>query len=94
MTSWFQMQSQPVLFMGFVMASSLIGSLDKLVVSLSSTNDVTKMLHTILDKITTYILIFAVLFKKAETIPSQEMGTPSMIWVSLFILDFVSTWFN
>ena len=88
------MQSQPVLFMGFVMASSLIGSLDKLVVSLSSTNDVTKMLHTILDKITTYILIFAVLFKKAETTPSAEMGTPSMIWVSLFILDFVSTWFN
>jgi hypothetical protein len=89
------MQSQPVLFMGFVLASSLIGSLDKLVVSLSTaTNDVTKMLHTILDKITTYILIFALLFKKAEATPSQDMGTPSMIWVSLFILDFVSTWFN
>ena len=52
------------------------------------------MLLTILDKITSYMILFALIATiKANTLV-ENMGIQSMIWVSIFILDFVSTWFT
>lgn len=47
-----------------------------------------------MDKITSYMMIFALVATIKLKTKSEDMGTPSMIWVSIFILDFVSTWFR
>jgi hypothetical protein len=52
------------------------------------------MLHVIFDKITSYILIFALIAYIKTHTGSEEMGNSSMIWVTLFIIDFTSTWFR
>jgi len=52
------------------------------------------MLQTIMDKITSYMMIFALVATIKLQTKTENMGTPSMIWVSIFILDFVSTWFG
>jgi len=52
------------------------------------------MLLTIIDKITSYILLFGLVANIKMRTEAKDMGHPSMIWVSLFILDFVSTWFT
>lgn len=52
------------------------------------------MLQIIFDKITSYVLIFGLIAYIKTHTGSEEMGNPSMIWVSLFIMDFTSTWFR
>jgi hypothetical protein len=52
------------------------------------------MLTTIMDKITTYVLLFSVIGHcKLNTNP-EEMGATAMVWVTMFIIDFMSTWFK
>jgi hypothetical protein len=47
-----------------------------------------------MDKITSYVLIFALIANIRRETDAEDMGHPSMIWVTLFILDFTSTWFR
>lgn len=47
-----------------------------------------------MDKITSYVLLFGLIANIKRYTDPEEMGHPSVIWVSLFILDFVSTWFR
>jgi hypothetical protein len=59
--SWFFLIQQPVIFMGFIFSSIAIGNLDKLILNGGKIEEVTTMINTIVDKITTYILIFSVI---------------------------------
>jgi hypothetical protein len=52
------------------------------------------MLMLVMDKITSYVLIFALISYIKTHTDSEDMGHPSMIWVSMFIMDFTSTWFR
>jgi hypothetical protein len=52
------------------------------------------MINTIVDKITTYILIFSVIAHLKQTTEASKMGEPTTLWVSFFILDFSSAWFR
>lgn len=59
MACWFCLQLQPVIYLAMVSAQIVIGDLDKLILSLDSRpQQVTLMLTTIMDKITTYLLLF------------------------------------
>jgi hypothetical protein len=51
-------------------------------------------LEIVIDKITSYVLLFALIANIRRHTDAEDMGPPSMVWVTLFILDFVSTWFR
>lgn len=73
----------------------VIGNLDKLVLTMSTRpQQVTIMLTTIMDKITTYMLLFGTIAHIQVNTDSEAMATPALIWVTMFILDFMSTWFK
>jgi hypothetical protein len=52
------------------------------------------MLFQITEKITSSMLIFAVVSKMKIHMQNEEIGWQSFLWVSIFILDFVSSWFR
>jgi hypothetical protein len=62
--------------------------------SISKIAPITDMLFLILEKITSSMLIFAVVSAvKAQKNPT-DMDSKSFLWVSIFMLDFVSSWFR
>ncbi len=47
-----------------------------------------------MDKITTYVLLFGTIAHIQLKTDPEAMAIPALIWVTMFILDFMSTWFR
>lgn len=92
--SWLFVAYEPFIFLSTLMFTVALGFADKFITSFSVPSAVRDMLFQILEKITSSMLLFAVLHKMKTKVPGEEMGYPSFVWVSIFILDFVSSWFR
>lgn len=92
--SWLFVAYEPFIFLSTLMFTVALGFADKFITSFSVPSAVRDMLFQILEKITSSMLLFAVLSKMKTKVPGEEMGYPSFVWVSIFILDFVSSWFR
>lgn len=93
--SWCFLRSEPMLFLGFIGVAISIGNLDKFIVGFSTkVHESTRMLMMIVEKITTYQLLFGLVYNIKKHTKPENMGLPCMIWVTMFILDFVAAWFS
>jgi len=76
------------------MFTIVLGFADQFITSFSVQSAVRDMLFQITEKITSSMLIFAVVSKMKIHIQKEEFGWQCFLWVSIFILDFVSSWFR
>jgi hypothetical protein len=76
------------------MFTVVLGFADQFITSFSVQSAVRDMLFQITEKITSSMLIFAVVSKMKIHIQKEEFGLQCFLWVSIFILDFVSSWFR
>jgi hypothetical protein len=76
------------------MFTIVLGFADQFITSFSVPSAVRDMLFQITEKITSSMLVFAVVSKMKIHIQKDEIGWQSFLWVSIFILDFVSSWFR
>lgn len=94
MVSWFFVSYESFIFIAIVMFTIVLGAADNFITSFSVKSAVRSMLFKILEKITSYMLIFAVVSKMKLHTPPDQVGWLGFVWVSIFILDFVSSWFH
>lgn len=94
MVSWFFVSYESFIFLATVMFTIVLGFADQFITSFSVPSAVRDMLFQITEKITSSMLVFAVVSKMKIHIQKDEIGWQSFLWVSIFILDFVSSWFR
>jgi len=94
MVSWFFVSYESFIFLATVMFTIVLGFADQFITSFSVQSAVRDMLFQITEKITSSMLIFAVVSKMKIHIQKEEFGWQCFLWVSIFILDFVSSWFR
>jgi hypothetical protein len=94
MVSWFFVSYESLIFLATVMFTIVLGFADQFITSFSVPSAVRDMLFQITEKITSSMLVFAVVSKMKIHIQKDEIGWQSFLWVSIFILDFVSSWFR
>lgn len=94
MISWLFIEYEPFIFIAIILFTLSLGFGDKIISSVSVIAPVTDMLFLILEKITSSMVIFAVITAIKSQKNPTDLNNKSFLWVSVFMLDFVSSWFR